>query len=129
MPGYVVDRVSAALNTNKKAINGARVHVFGIAYKKDVSDMRESPALDIIDLLRRRGAIISYTDPHVPELSEGELDLESVAETAVGEGVDCAVICTDHRAFDYQRLARTFPVIVDTRNALRGFAGGHIFRL
>src|SRR5215204_3046078 len=76
MPEYVVQRVSEALNTRKQAINGSRIHIFGVAYKKDVGDMRESPALDIIELLHRRGAIISYSDPYVPELREGDLDLE-----------------------------------------------------
>jgi UDP-N-acetyl-D-glucosamine dehydrogenase len=71
MPEYVVERISEALNTRKKAVNGARIHLFGIAYKKDVSDMRESPALDILQLLHRRGAELSYTDPYVPSLQEG----------------------------------------------------------
>jgi UDP-N-acetyl-D-glucosamine dehydrogenase len=128
MPGYVVDRVGAALNTIKKAINGARIHVFGIAYKKDVSDMRESPALDILDLLHRRGAELSYTDPYVPMVKEGDLCLHSVPEDKVG-AVDCAVICTDHKAFDYAAMPKRFPLIVDTRNALKGNDAPNIFRL
>src|SRR3954464_2389894 len=97
MPAFVVERVGEALNTQKKAINGSRVHVFGVAYKKDVSDMRESPALDIIELLHRRGAIISYTDPYVPELEleHGQLQLTAVPECEAGAGIDCAVICTN----------------------------------
>src|SRR5687767_6004035 len=128
MPGYVVDRVSAALNTHKKAINGARIHVFGIAYKKDVSDMRESPALDILELLHRRGAELSYTDPYVPTLKEGDVTLQSIPEDKVG-AVDCAVICTDHKAFDYAAMPKRFPLIVDTRNALKGNDAPNIFRL
>jgi UDP-N-acetyl-D-glucosamine dehydrogenase len=128
MPGYVVDRISAALNTQKKAINGARIHLFGIAYKKDVSDMRESPALDILELLHRRGAELSYTDPYVPALKEGDLCLQSVAEDKV-DGVDCAVICTDHRAFNYAVMPKRFPLVVDTRNALKGNNASNIFRL
>ena len=129
MPEYVVQRISEALNTRKQAINGSRIHVFGVAYKKDVSDMRESPALDVIELLHRSGAVITYTDPYVPELREGELSLDSVPDSALGPGIDCAVICTDHRAFNYAGIASTFPLVVDTRNALKGQAGDHIFRL
>jgi UDP-N-acetyl-D-glucosamine dehydrogenase len=129
MPEYVVERIGEALNTRKQAINGSRIHIFGVAYKKDVSDMRESPALDIIELLLRRGGIISYSDPYVPQLIEGDLDLTAVPESAVANEIDCAVICTDHRAFDYQRIATAFPVVVDTRNALKGLDGDHIFRL
>jgi UDP-N-acetyl-D-glucosamine dehydrogenase len=128
MPAYVVERVGAALNTHKKAINGARIHVFGIAYKKDVSDMRESPALDILELLHRRGAELSYTDPYVPTLKEGDVTLQSIAEDKVG-AVDCAVICTDHKAFDYAAMTKRFPLIVDTRNALKGNDAPNIFRL
>ncbi len=74
MPDFVVERISEALNTVKKAINGSRIHLFGVAYKKDVSDMRESPALDVLELLQRRGADLSYTDPFVPALEHGGLD-------------------------------------------------------
>src|SRR5918996_84187 len=80
MPGFVVDRISEALNSKKKAINGARIHLFGVAYKKDVNDLRESPALDIIELLHRRGAILSYTDPYVPELHHGDLCLKTIPD-------------------------------------------------
>src|SRR5687767_13785574 len=128
MPEFVVERISEALNTKKQAINGARIHLFGIAYKKDVSDMRESPALDILELLHRRGAELSYTDPYVPTLKEGDLCLQSVAEDKV-DGIDCAVICTDHRAFDYPAMPKRFPLVVDTRNALKGYDAPNIFRL
>jgi UDP-N-acetyl-D-glucosamine dehydrogenase len=128
MPEYVVERISGALNSRKLAVNGARIHLFGIAYKKDVSDMRESPALDILQLLRRRGAELSYTDPYVPALDEGPLCLKSIAESAVN-GVDCAVIATDHTAFDYAAMPGRFPLIVDTRNALKGNPAKNIFRL
>ena len=129
MPAYVVDRVSEALNSEKKAINGAKIHVFGVAYKKDVNDLRESPALDIIELLHRRGAVLSYTDPFVPVLDHGDMRLETVEESAVGQGIDCAVICTDHKVFNYAAMPRRFPVIVDTRNALKGNDAKNIFRL
>src|SRR5262245_25398443 len=128
MPEFVVERVGEALNTCRKAINGSRIHLFGIAYKKDVSDMRESPALDILELLHRRGAELSYTDPYVPSLKEGSLSLKSIAEDAAN-GVDCAVIVTDHQAFDYAAMPGRFPLIVDTRNALKGNRAKNIFRL
>jgi UDP-N-acetyl-D-glucosamine dehydrogenase len=129
MPGFVVERIGEALNTRKKAINGSRIHLFGVAYKKDVSDMRESPALDILQLLHGRGAELSYTDPYVPTLKEGDLCLESVPADTIDGGIDCAVICTDHRAFDYDAIARRFPLIVDTRNALKGNKAENIYRL
>ena len=127
MPEYVVERVGEALNTRRKAINGSRIHLFGIAYKKDVSDMRESPALDILQVLHRRGAELSYTDPYVPSLKEGRICLQSIAEDV--DGVDCAVIVTDHQVFDYAAMPGRFPLIVDTRNALKGNPAKNIFRL
>src|SRR4051794_12821985 len=129
MPEYVVDRVGEALNTRRQAINGSRIHVFGVAYKKDVSDMRESPALDIIELLQRRGAIITYSDPHVPQLHDGDLCLDATPQTEVDAAIDCAVICTDHTAFDYPAIVKRFPLVVDTRNALKGVLADRIFRL
>jgi UDP-N-acetyl-D-glucosamine dehydrogenase len=129
MPAFVVERVGEALNSQKKSINGSRIHVFGVAYKKDVSDMRESPALDVIELLHRRGAVLSYTDPHVPTLDHGGLTLKSVPERDAAKKVDCAVICTNHAVFTYADMPRRFPLVVDTRNALKGMAGENIFRL
>jgi UDP-N-acetyl-D-glucosamine dehydrogenase len=129
MPEFVVERVGEALNTVKKAINGSRIHVFGVAYKKDVNDMRESPALDVMELLQRRGAVLSYTDPFVPALKHGHLDLVSVPEQESSAGIDCAVICTNHSDFDYAAMVKRFPLIVDTRNALKGFSAPGIVRL
>jgi UDP-N-acetyl-D-glucosamine dehydrogenase len=129
MPAFVVERISEALNTRKKAINGSRVHLFGVAYKKDVSDLRESPALDILELLHRRGAELSYTDPYVPVLHHAGLCLTSVPEAQAADGVDCAVICTDHRVFDYAAMPSRFPIVLDTRNALKHVRDGNVFRL
>ena len=129
MPAYVVERIGEALNTKRKAINGSKIHVFGVAYKKDVSDMRESPALDVLELLQRRGATISYTDPYVPILRHADLDLASVPDEKAASGIDCAVVCTNHRVFDYASIAKRFPLVVDTRNALKGLTGENIFRL
>ncbi len=128
MPGFVVERIGEALNTTKQPINGSRVHVFGVAYKKDVSDMRESPALDVMELLYRRGAVLGYTDPHVPVLDHGHVQLNSVPEHEVRD-IDCAVICTNHTVFDYSAMPGRFPLLVDTRNALKGLHAPNIFRL
>jgi len=130
MPDYVVERVGEALNTVKKPINGSRVHVLGVAYKRDVNDMRESPALDIIQLLAKRGAFLSYTDPWVPELRTDGHALTSVAlDKAIAARPDCFVICTDHAAFKYDELVKSGVVIVDTRNALKDRQAPNIFRL
>ena len=130
MPRYVVERVAEALNSRSRAVRGARVHLFGMAYKPNVSDVRESPAIDVAGLLQRRGAVVTYSDPFVPAVREGAVELEAVAaERALGAGIDCAVITTDHRGVDYREVARRSPVVVDTRNALAGVDGKHIFRL
>jgi UDP-N-acetyl-D-glucosamine dehydrogenase len=129
MPEYVVERTVEALNSARKALNGSRVHVFGVAYKRDVNDIRESPALDIIELLARKGAVVSYTDPYVPVLDHGTFNLCSVPEESAADGVDCALIITDHKLFDYPRIAREFPLVVDTRNSLKQVRSAKIFRL
>jgi UDP-N-acetyl-D-glucosamine dehydrogenase len=130
MPEFVVERVTDALNEARKAVNGSRVHIYGVAYKRDVSDMRESPALDIIELLTRRGAQISYSDPWVPTLKEGAHAFEAVPEAdALRRRPDCVVICTDHSAFDWKALVDSGVPIVDTRDALRKFTAANIVRL
>jgi UDP-N-acetyl-D-glucosamine dehydrogenase len=129
MPEYVVQRIADALNSVKKPINGSSVHLFGVAYKRDVNDVRESPALDVIELLVKRGAIVSYTDPHVPRLESGGHSWTAMPfETAMSQPVDCAVVATDHTAFDYSRIAG-LPLVVDTRNALKAFKRPSIFAL
>jgi UDP-N-acetyl-D-glucosamine dehydrogenase len=128
MPDYVVQRVGDALNSVQKPINQSRIHVFGVAYKRDVNDMRESPALDIIQLLKQRGAIVSYTDAFVPELVHAGETLRSITfEEAVSTRWDCAIVATDHTSFDYERIA-ALPLVVDTRNALPR-SRPHIFKL
>ena len=130
MPRYVVDRVGEALNSVAKPIKGSRVHLYGMAYKGNVSDYRESPAIDVARLLAQRGALVSYSDPHVPEVDEHGFEMRATPEqTALDNGIDCAVIVTDHRAFDYDRLLRVAPLVVDTRNALKGRSDDRIFRL
>ena len=130
MPHYVVERVSDALNTVRKAVNGARVHVFGVAYKRDVNDMRESPALDVLELLGKRGAVLSYSDPFVPQLRLDGRVLHSVEVPEVLRQLpDCSVICTDHSAFDYPSIVSSGGLIVDSRNALKNYDSPTIFRL
>jgi UDP-N-acetyl-D-glucosamine dehydrogenase len=133
MPHYVVDKVMDALNTRRKAINGSRVLVAGVAYKRDIDDMRESPALDIMHLLEQKGATVDYTDPFVPEVHgrewPGRRDLASVDVTRGGFGrYDCVVVATDHRSFDYDAMVAEADLIVDTRNAIRS-PHPHVFRL
>ena len=130
MPDYVVERVADTLNDLRKPLNGSRVHLYGIAYKRDVGDMRESPALDILDLLSKRGAIVSYSDPYVPRFNHGPHALEAVSEVdAIRLAPDCFVICTDHSSFDWKALVDSGVPVVDTRNALRGYAAPTIVRL
>jgi UDP-N-acetyl-D-glucosamine dehydrogenase len=124
MPHYVVSLMSEALNSVRKPLNGSKVLVAGIAYKKDVDDIRESPALDLLHLLRERGAELSYTDPFVPKLAAKEwpngIDLVNVdVATSANEEFDCAVVVTDHSQFDYDQLQRVAKVVVDTRNAIK----------
>ncbi len=126
MPEYVVERVTDALNSVHKSINGSKIHLLGVAYKRDVGDVRESPALDILELLRRRGAILSYTDPFVPRLPSGDAMLESEWPA---QQKDCAIICTNHSSFDYDDIVARFPLIVDSRNALKNRKEPSIFRL
>jgi UDP-N-acetyl-D-glucosamine dehydrogenase len=130
MPDFVVERVATTLNQQRKSVNGSRVHLFGMAYKKDVGDVRESPALDILELLLRRGAVVSYSDPYVPSIAHGGHVFEHVepADTLT-RGVDCYVICTDHARFEWPPIVQSGLPIVDTRNALRGFKASTIMSL
>jgi UDP-N-acetyl-D-glucosamine dehydrogenase len=128
MPQFVVEKVQQALNQAAKPVMGSRIHVMGVAYKRDVDDLRESPALDVMLLLKRRGGLISYTDPYVHKLRLDGLDLESQQEETLGEA-DCVVIVTDHTAFDYRKMVERAALIVDTRNALKGVDSPKIVRL
>ena len=123
MPEYVVSRVTDALNMRKKAVCGAKVLIAGVAYKPDVSDVRESPAFDVIAGLLRLGADVSYVDPHVPEIDEAGPTLKSISPFASFAEYDAVVVITHHRAFDYTRMLAEAPLIVDTRDALRNIAG------
>jgi UDP-N-acetyl-D-glucosamine dehydrogenase len=130
MPAYVVRKVADALNEERKAVNGSRVLVLGIAYKKDIDDMRESPAIEVIQLLQERGARVEYHDPYCPMIvDDGHtpirgLPLPSVelSDELLAE-IDCVVLVTDHSNIDFQRVADSARLIVDTRGAMRGIQG------
>ena len=132
MPHFVVDKIQNALNDHSKPLKGSRVHILGVAYKRDIDDVRESPALDIIHLLGRRGACVTYSDPFVPKLrADGVLphDMESVDAGEAAESADCVVIVTDHKGFDYPGIVQRAKLVVDTRNALKGNLSEKIVRL
>ena len=128
MPHFVVDKIQDALNDAGKPVKGSRIHVMGVAYKRDIADMRESPALDVILLLDRLGGVVTYSDPYVPRLRLDGMSLESSPEEQAA-AADCVVIVTDHARFDYAGLLERAPLIVDTRNALKGRASSKIVRL
>jgi UDP-N-acetyl-D-glucosamine dehydrogenase len=129
MPHFVAEKVQNALNDRGKALKGSRVHILGVAYKRDIDDVRESPALDIMHLLSRRGAEISYSDPYVPVIHiEGKEKFSLDISEALAVS-DCAVIVTDHSTVDYSAVVRDAKLVVDTRNTLRGIASDKIIRL
>lgn len=119
MPLFWVRKLSEALNSQGKAVQGASVLVLGVAYKRDIEDIRESPALDIIRLLEGQGARVSYFDPHVPRFREDGREFHSVELTPeLVAGVDCVMIVTDHTSVDYRMIKRNAKLVVDTRNAI-----------
>jgi len=130
MPYHVLSSVSGALNTQKKAVNGARVLVLGVAYKKDIDDLRESPALTIIELLQKNGALVSYHDPYFPFIGKGrkyDLQMKCAELKDLGQ-FDCVVIVTDHSNYDYRRIVQEAQLVVDTRNATREIDSPKIVR-
>ena len=128
MPHFVVAKIQNALNEVSKSVKGAKVVVYGAAYKRDIDDVRESPALDIIHLLKKRGAKVSYVDPYIDQIKlDSEVLTASPAE--IVKEADCVVIVTDHKCFDYPALVADSSLIVDTRNALKGIKSDKIFRL
>lgn len=121
MPAFVVEKVAHALNADKKPVNGSRVLVLGVAYKRDIDDVRESPALDVIRLLEEQGADVQYHDPFIPCVREDSHVREGVALTAATvEAADAVVIVTDHRSVDYQMVMDRARLIVDSRNVTKG---------
>ena len=130
MPRFVVEKVSDALNDHGRAIKGSRILVLGITYKKDVSDIRESPALEVIHLLVKKGALLYYHDPYATSYCDDDIDLESVPLTSeVLNNSHCVVILTDHSNIDYPWLVQESPLIVDTRNATRGIVSDKIRKI
>jgi len=125
MPEYVVRKVARALNQDRKPVNGSRILILGIAYKKDIDDMRESPAFDVMRLLEERGAIVDYHDPHVPRFKEHGHERSGVALSAqVLTDADAVVIVTDHTSVDYQFVVNHAGLVIDTRNATARMSPG-----
>jgi UDP-N-acetyl-D-glucosamine dehydrogenase len=129
MPHFVVDKIQNALNEVRKPLKGSHVHVLGVAYKRDIDDVRESPALDIMHLLSRRGVTVTYSDPYIPSIQVEQHTYSSDKDPDTVAKADCVVIITDHKATDYAALVERAQLIVDTRNALKGFHSPKIFRL
>ncbi|HYK37768.1 nucleotide sugar dehydrogenase [Alloacidobacterium sp.] len=130
MPYYVVDKTVEALNEHSKALKGAKVLVLGLAYKKDVDDLRESPSLTIIELLKQRGAVVSYNDPFFPYVGRGrhyDLDMHGAPLDNLSQ-YDCVLIVTDHSDYDYARIVEESKLVVDTRNATKGIRSEKIVR-
>ena len=130
MPYYVVEKTAQALNSFRKPLNGSRILVLGIAYKRDIDDLRESPSLTIIELLRRSGALVSWNDPYFSRVGHGrhyDLNMNCTPLDDLGS-YDCALIVTDHSVYDYPRIVRESQLVVDTRNATRGIDAANIVR-
>ena len=130
MPYHVIESVAKALNRHKKALNGSRVLILGVAYKKDIDDLRESPALTIIELLQKEGAEVIYNDPYIPTIGKGrkyDLQMKSAPLDNLGQ-YDCVLIVTDHSDYDYGRIVRESQLVVDTRNATGGLRDPKVVR-
>ncbi len=130
MPTFTVSRIADALNDRQKSLKGSRILALGVTYKRDVNDVRESPALEVIYKLYQKGAVVSYADPYIPEIELGGQVMSAVALTPeILASMDCVVVLTDHSAFDYAMVATYSPLVVDCRNALRHFPAPHILLL
>src|SRR6476469_9552631 len=130
MPYHVIASVVGALNRHKKSLNGARVLVLGVAYKRDIDDLRESPSLTIIELLQKQGAEVSYNDPYFPFVGKGRkynLEMKNTLLENLGQ-YDCVVIVTDHSSYDYAQIVAEANLVVDTRNATKGIQSPKIVR-
>lgn len=129
MPEFVVEKVQNALNDASKPVRGSHVHILGVAYKRDIDDVRESPALDIMLLLERLGARVTFSDPHVPSVLLNNVARAGSDPDSSVAAADCVVIVTDHSGVDYSRVVKDARLIVDTRNALKAFKAPNIIRL
>src|SRR5271168_5118526 len=130
MPYNVIASTISALNRQKKAINGSKILILGVAYKRDIDDLRESPALTIIELLQKEGAEVSYNDPYFPTVGKGrkyDLQMKCTPLENLGQ-YDCVLIVTDHSDYDYQRIVRESQLVIDTRNATKGIRSPKVVR-
>jgi UDP-N-acetyl-D-glucosamine dehydrogenase len=130
MPYHIVDFIAEALNEHSKALKGSTILILGVSYKRDIDDLRESPALTIIEALQKRGARVHYNDPYFPKIGKGrkyDLQMECVPLEALGQ-YDCVVILTDHSDYDYQKIVAEAQLIIDTRNATTGISSPRIVR-
>ena len=130
MPYFVLENLATGLNEHRKSIKGARILVLGLAYKRDIDDLRESPSLTIIELLRERGAIVAYNDPYFPTVGRGrhyDLNMTSASLDNLAQ-YDAAVIVTDHSCYDYKAIVEQSQLVVDTRNATKGIDAAKIVR-
>jgi UDP-N-acetyl-D-glucosamine dehydrogenase len=125
MPEYVVIKATDALNEQSKSVKGSRILILGIAYKKDINDVRESPALDILRLLKMKGAELWYNDPFIPEYKEEHLNLQSAELTEeLLESMDCVILVSNHSSYEYQWIVDHSNIFVDTRNVTKGITAG-----
>jgi UDP-N-acetyl-D-glucosamine dehydrogenase len=129
MPEYVVERLAEALNDRSKSVRGSKIHILGAAYKKDIEDVRESPAIDVIRVLQAKGAVVTYTDSWIPSLEHEGIDLSSVDAGPAVDAADAMVIITDHSNVPYSDLVKRAKLVLDARNATRGLEGANIVRL
>ncbi len=129
MPEYVCARVAAALNDRERSVKGSRILVLGVTYKKDIEDVRESPALDILRILEKKGARISYHDPYVAEISHEGFTLKSEELMPAVQKADCVVIVTDHTGINYSEVVEAAALVVDTRNATKGIRSPKILKI
>jgi UDP-N-acetyl-D-glucosamine dehydrogenase len=129
MPEFVVEKIQNALNDRTKPVRGSHIHILGTAYKRNIDDVRESPALDIIVLLQRMGANVTYSDPFVKSMQVNAQKMETQDMPMSVAAADCVVIVTDHSGVDYASVVANSRLIVDTRNALKGYRSDNIVRL
>jgi len=130
MPYFVVENLIEALSQRRKALCGARILILGMAYKRDIDDLRESPSLAIIELLQKRGAVVAYNDPFFPAVGQGRKYALNMTSTPLEKipDFDCVVIATDHSQYDYREIVANAQLVVDTRNATRGIDAANVVR-
>jgi UDP-N-acetyl-D-glucosamine dehydrogenase len=130
MPHFVIEQIANGLNEQRKALKGSKVLVLGVAYKRDIDDLRESPSLTIIEMLRDKGALVAYNDPYFPTVGRGrhyELNMTNTPLDNLGQ-YDAVVIVTDHSDYDYKAIVEQSQLVVDTRNATKGISSEKIVR-